>query len=444
MKTIAVISFQPDLAAALRAVLPAEEYRVVAQAEWSEDVARMTGDVLDGVVVDADLTNVQPIRLLERIRRRLPACPLFVFASQGSTEWEEEAYLLGVKHVLQKPVRGRLFLELLGREAVTGPAPSVVAPPTPPVHDAGRGAFDTSAMRALNVLRDYSAVLSHSLCSEALLKQFLLFIRSMMGVNRAAVFLRIAPTALSSATSESENHRLRSACAIGLAPGLLEHFELTLESGVGRHLLRHGRILQAHSEEVQRDVGLRKEFELLGAQVAIPVLDRESLVGVAMFDHRLTGEAFTTEELTLMFHLLEQLGLAIRNIWLHDQLAANHDLMADTLGHLSNGCVVVGAAMDVLHANQAARKIFGRLDKSPRRMEFTDLPQVIGGKVFEALHHGREIPPFKFRPPGHPEAVFQVSIAPFEKRNVASPHAALVLIEDFTQIERWQKLDVEA
>lgn len=443
MKTLGVISTQPELAAALRALLPPGEFRVVTQTEWSDDVARVTGGMLDLIAIDADLTSVEPIRLLEKIRRRLPDCPVYVFAGRRQPEWEEEAYLQGARHIFTKPVRGKLILEILTRgqaaaeSTVLSPAGNLM-----PV-EALRGG-DAPSMRAWTVLRDYSAVLSHSLCAEALLKQFLLFVRGMLGVNRAAVFLRVAPTALSVAQSETESHRLRSACAIGLPPGLLEHFELTLDAGVGGHLLKHGRILQAHTEEARREIGLRKEFELLGAQVAIPILDRESLVGVAMFDHRLTGEPFTTEELTLLFHLLEQLGMAIRNIWLHDQLAANHDLMADTLGHLSNGCVVVSAAMEILHANQAARKIFNQLDESPRRMEFTDLPQVIGGRVFEALRQGRPVTPFKYRPAGKLGTVYQVSIAPFEKRHAASPHAALVLLEDFTQIERWQKLDVEA
>ncbi len=443
MKTVGVISTQPELATALRALLPAEEFRVVAQTEWSDDVARVTGGMLDLIAIDAELVNVEPIRLLEKIRHRLPDCPVFIFASRRQPEWEEEAYLRGARHVFSKPVRGKLILELLTREQVISAPPAAGAAYPLAASEPARSG-DSPALHALAVLRDYSAVLSHSLCAEALLKQFLLFIRSMMGVNRAAVFLRVAPTALSVARNDEEGHRLRSACAIGLPPGLLEHFELTLDAGVGRHLLRHGRILQAQSEEVRRDIALRKEFELLGAQVAVPILDRESLVGVAVFDHRLTGEPFSTEELTLLFHLLEQLGLAIRNIWLHDQLAANHDLMADTLGHLSNGCVVVSAAMEILHANQAARKIFNQLDESPRRMEFTELPQLIGGRVFEALRQGKTVPPFKYRPPEHPGLVYQVSIAPFEKRHAASPHAALVLLEDFTQIERWQKLDVEA
>jgi len=442
MKTVCVIATQPELAETLRAVLPAEAFRVIPQVAWSDDLARVTGGMLDLIALDADLTSVEPIRLLERIRQRLPDCPVYVFAGRRQPEWEEEAYLHGARHVFTKPVRGKLIVELLMR----GPGPGAAATcvPAPLTTLEVTRASELAPMRALSVLRDYSAVLSHSLCAEALLKQFLLFIRGMLGVNRAAIFLRVPPTALSVAQSEAEGHRLRSACAIGLPPGLLEHFELTLDAGVGRHLLRHGRILQAQNDEVRREVGLSKEFELLGAQVAIPILDRESLVGVAMFDHRLTGEPYTTEELTLLFHLLEQLGLAIRNIWLHDQLAANHDLMADTLGHLSNGCVVVSAAMEILHANHAARKIFKPLDTSPRRMEFNDLPQVIGSRVFEALRQGKQIPPFKYRPADDAGSLFQVSIAPFEKRHLASPHAALVLLEDFTQIERWQKLDMEA
>jgi len=37
----------------------------------------------------------------------------------------------------------------------------------------------------------------------------------------------------------------------------------------------------------------------------------------------------------LVFHLLEQLGLAIKNIWLHEQLASNHEMMAGILRELA-------------------------------------------------------------------------------------------------------------
>ncbi len=99
---------------------------------------------------------------------------------------------------------------------------------------------------------------------------------------------------------------------------MLEQIELSLDAGIGSFVFRSGRVLRRDSEEAERDAQTRWEFDLLGTRVAIPVLDRESLVGVALFDGRLTGEPMSNEELALMFHLLEQLGLAIKNIWWHD------------------------------------------------------------------------------------------------------------------------------
>src|SRR5207245_9760871 len=127
---------------------------------------------------------------------------------------------------------------------------------------------------------------------------------------------------------------------IGLSSGLLEHFELSFDSGIGGNLFRFGRILRRNSEEARTDLEAQKEFELLGSQVAVPILDRETVLGVAVFDGRVTGEPLVNTELELIFHLLEQLGLGIKNIWLHDQLSGNHEMMAGILRELNSTCVV--------------------------------------------------------------------------------------------------------
>jgi hypothetical protein len=54
-----------------------------------------------------------------------------------------------------------------------------------------------------------------------------------------------------------------------LSAGLLEHFELSFEAGCGQ-LFRLGRILRRNGEEAG-DAEALKEFELLGAQVAVPI-----------------------------------------------------------------------------------------------------------------------------------------------------------------------------
>jgi signal transduction histidine kinase/CheY-like chemotaxis protein len=419
------------------------QFRIVAKTEvWDAEVHLRQGTI-DAAILEFDLTDVQPIRTIEQIRAVAPDLPIFIYTANAKWEWEEEAILLGVTHVLSKPIRGRILNALLARLFKTAEiAPPVVAPRA--VEETRPQSSAIPPVRTLEVLRNFSSILTHSLCSGSLLKEFLMLLRGILGVNRAGIFLRRPPSTLPATGGTHDDRQLRAACAIGLTPSLMDHFELSLRAGIGGHLYRHGRLLKMASDEARVDREIQKEFELLGTQVAFPILDRESMVGVAVFDGRITGEPFTNEELSLVFHLLEELGLAIRNSWLHDQMLGNHQMMADVLAQLSCGCIVVGRDLAVLHANPAARRYFPAVDGRLRPVEFSDIPSVVGSKVFDAFNQGITPAPFRFRPAEQPGSVFQVSIAPFKRQKAATPNAALLLVEDFTQIERTQQLEIEA
>jgi len=441
----------PELVEAIRAALNPADYRIVHRMTLEDAEPLLVHGLVQACVLDMDLSSVQGVWLIEKLHRRLSKVPLLVFTSEKSWEWEEEAYLKGVAQVLNKPVRARMLNAVLARlwttetPAAAGNPTATNALPaeaTPANETATRGGGNT-AFQTWEVLRDFSAILTHSLDSEAMLKQFLLMLREILGVNRAAIFLR-QPAATFGGSPE-EARRLKSACAIGLPQGLLSHLELSLEVGIGGQLFRSGRILRRNSDAARHDVETQKEFELLGAQVAVPVLDRESLIGVAVFDGRVTGEPLANNELELIFHLLEQLGLAVKNIWLHDQLAANNEMMADVLRELSSACVVVSRDLAILHANKTARKIFGRTGARSGDLEFTDLPQLLGGKVYQVLKTGTAVETFRYEPQDSArKAVYSVNVLPFQRQNSALPNAALLVVEDLTQSEQMQKLEVEA
>ena len=240
-----------------------------------------------------------------------------------------------------------------------------------------------------------------------------------MSVNRAAIFLR-PPFAESDGVGGAGGQPadLRAACAIGLSPGLLEHFELSFDTGIGGQLFRLGRILRRHSDEVRADVEAQKEFELLGGQVAVPILDRERLLGVAVFDGRVTGEPLVNAELELIFHLLEQVGLALRNIWLHDQLAGNHEMMAGVLRELNSACVVVSRDLKVLHANKMARQYFG---PTTGRSGETGVHRPAAGPRRESLpgaaHRRRPWRRSSTSREGSPGTVYNVTIVPFQRQD---------------------------
>src|SRR5579872_3273525 len=294
MKTLLVIA-SPSVSAAVQAALDLERYRLLQKSSFGEDELLLTASSIEGCIIDADLTNIEPLRAIREVRRILPHCPLIVYATASLSQWEEDAYLLGVDHILSKPLRPRLLNSVLERllpdeDSINLPVPSPHGPmsrmervpPPPTVAQAITSRAERNVpsgnemslipVRMLALLRNYSSILAHSLNVESLPKEFLLLLREIVGVNRAAIFLRPAPISPNDPSDGVRGHKLHAACAIGLPSGLLEHFQLSLDSGIGGHLFRYGRIVRRDSEEAESDMQMRKEFQLLGAQVAVPIL----------------------------------------------------------------------------------------------------------------------------------------------------------------------------
>src|ERR1043166_5113518 len=95
MKTLLVLAQHPGLAEEIRAAVNPENFRVVHRVDLNEAEPLLAHGLADACFLDADLTNVQAIWLLEKLHRRVPKCPIIVFTSSKQWEWEEEAYLKG-------------------------------------------------------------------------------------------------------------------------------------------------------------------------------------------------------------------------------------------------------------------------------------------------------------------------------------------------------------
>ena len=448
MKTILVLASHPELGEALRTALDAQNYRIVHRLNSDEAEPLLDHALVHVVVVESDVAETQGMWLFEKIRRRLPAVPIIVYCEEGKWPLEEEAYLAGVKHVLRKPIRARMLEAVLQQpgssvQAVRPSGPPRVQVPAKlsqePLQPRPAGEL---TLRGLQKWREFSSLLANSLNSESLLKQFLLQLRELTGVNRAAIFLRQPVTLLGNARAVGSGRFLRSACAIGLSSGVLENMELSLETGIGGYVFNHGRILWRESADGHGDPEIEREFSLLGVQVVVPILDRQTLVGLAAFDGRITGEPLSKEELEIIFHILEEVGLGIRNVWFHDQLVANQTMLTDMLRQFSSGCLVVGRDLNILHCNDTARR-FLLGTRRENELQFSDLPVVLGSKVYQVLKSGAALAPFRFQPADTSKAVYQVSIVPLQSRPSALPDSAMMVIEDRTQSEQLHQLELE-
>lgn len=446
MKTILVLAPTPALAEAISSFLAPQAYRVLHRISAAEAEPLLKNRFIDFCILDAEGSDVRALWEIEKVREWAPDCPIIVFKGVAPWEFEEEAYLRGVASILSKPVRERLVNTLLDRYAKGGSA-SVPTPKLPPPKQISHSQPMTQAgpaFHTLQILKDFSAVLTHSLSTEGMCRQFLIALRGVLGVNRAALFFRAPEPQQGAAPAQSSG--LRSIAAIGVAPGILDHLQLSVDSGIGRLIASQIRILRRESSEVANDSELQKEFEVLGAQVAIPMFIRERLSGVLMIDSRLTGEPLANTELELIFHLLEELGLALGNINLHEQLASNNAMLTNVLRELSSACIVVNRDLAVVHANKVARSIFAKAARRGAELEFADIPAALASKVYQVLNTGTGIATFRWEGE-HPQeaaaAAYHVSIVPMQEPGAAQPNAVLLVVEDHSKEEQLQHLEIE-
>ncbi|MES2570282.1 MAG: ATP-binding protein [Verrucomicrobiota bacterium] len=443
MRTLLLLTKHSSLATSIQSVLDPARFQLIIKDTVEDAELLLTRGAIDATILDAQLIDARAIRVIDDLKGLDPGCPILIYSENKEWEWEEDAYLHGVTQVLSKPVRGKLLNTLLGRIFPNED------PRTQPVATAAALAEATHArgydqVRSLEALRKFSSLLIHCMDSAALLNELLLLLRQIIGVNRAIIFLRKPNTNFGDGPFNSDDRHMHSACAIGVDQSLLQHVSLSFNTGIGAYLHRQGRILRSNHLDAQSSREISKEFQLVGAHVAIPILDRQSLLGVAVFDERLTGEPYANEELALIFHILEEVGLAIRNAWMHQQLQSHFAMLGDILGHFGSGCIVIDQKMVTLHANAAAVRFFAPAKSKQKMLEFSELPQQIGSLVFSVIKGGNAVPAFKHQFPDNPDRVFRISIVPFSTRVNAAPNAALLLIEDITDYERAQALETEA
>lgn len=445
MRTILIITRQAHFSEAIEATLEPGRFRLIQKEDAAAALPLLTRGAMDVIVMDIETGGTLATRAIGEVCAAAPGCPLIVYSGERSPEWEEEIYLLGVSHLLDRPVRGKLLSNLLdrlvpgkGEQLAIAPAQSIVpVPPPAPL-------VPIPQSRGLESLRRFSSLLVHSLDARQLMRDALQQLREALGVNRAAIFLR-KPSALNTDGAPSQDDPwLRPAHAIGHEPGLINDLPLSLAAGIGQHLYKHGRILRADHPEALASREIKREFSALGSEIALPLHDRELLLGVLVLDGRITGGGFGDEELSRLFHWLEELAVALRNCWRHEQLGATHGLIDDILAGIGTACVVIGASCGVLHSNSAALRLIAPGRKVGTRIDFADIPQTIGSLIFQVLQTGEPVRSFKWEPPGLPGVFCRVGIQPFIVGETERPNAALLVLDDITEHERAAQLELEA
>jgi signal transduction histidine kinase len=407
--------------------------------------------IFDAAVIIPRAADAVAAASVGQLRARYPALRIVVYV--GTTPAEENIlYLAGADLILRPPLSREAVETILGRQAPEPPRQAAYpyphssalplhSPPAPAAPAEWRQRTPT-----LGILRDLSRVLGCSIDDRQFPQTFLAKLREILGVNRAALFVESPPLQPFRA-SATPSTRLSCIASVGIPKAIIDCFELSRAHGIGEHVARTGQIVrhpfEAPPTHRQDDPRMIREMDILGGRIAVPVHDRDRCIGAVVLGGKLTGEAFSASELEMVFHLMEELGLALRNSWLHGQVAASQRLFSDMLTGMTSGTLVVGTDLELLHANRACVEFLGAPGVGGGPSRFEDLPRELRDALHELIEKGVESAPFEMPLPSRPGGVFRFTLVPFPNEGKL-PQPAMAIIEDFTQVEAAKRAEIEA
>lgn len=297
-------------------------------------------------------------------------------------------------------------------------------------------------LRYRDALRNIGQVLGKNLNEHELLTEFLNFVRGLLGVGKLALFTRRYHNDLFTDRLVLEDRQLTIASSHGIAPNVVEHLRLNLDFGIAGRLSREAKLLRRAAEAdalaPDHDPQIAREFELLGAEVAVPIFDNDQLLGALAFSGKVTGEPLANEELELVYHLLAQLAQAIRNLHLQAKLVGQQRFMGEVLAHAQSAVIVVGQDDRILCANRRARRLLELGEGELVGHRSNCLPPCVGDVLYQVLQTGEEIRQHEVNLPRNHRPV-SVSATRFSMSlGDAEGLVAVALVEDLTEAKLQQ------
>lgn len=338
---------------------------------------RAVARLVDACFVAAAETGAPLVETVKQVNAATDA-PIFALTDAARPEWEEAALLAGAQQVFKFPLRAsmiQLALSRMQRRPTESRPPMPLPPPRPAV--TVPAAVESGEVLAL--LRDFSRLLVHAVDGPLFMGEYLRKLREVLRCGRLVLYLpEISP----------REKIYRCAFASGIDQRQFEAIRLTANDGVGHVLLTRGAVVLRHRlrHEVAAEAAALHELDVFGAELAVPLSARDGLVGMLLVGPRIAGADYSETELTLLYHLMEELGAGIRNAELHAHLFRERGMFSAVLRAVPVGCAVLSASLQIVHANRAFRAQLGIAESSPLRFE--DLPQAWASVAY-AVVQGR-------------------------------------------------------
>jgi two-component system sensor histidine kinase FlrB len=291
---------------------------------------------------------------------------------ERSQQWEEKAIVDGVGHFLERPVNGAIWKALgIGREDSN---PPFAARPDTSAASARDGQLRRG--HAVAAMLEYTQLMREVVSGE-LLDTFMERLRRILGATKCLLFLQ----------SEESKVWLTCAYRAGISSEVAANIRISLNEGLGLMVRKKGCIVRRQWAEQGVADDARGEMEVLEADYAIPVHDKEVVRGVLLLGGSVLGEPLGEEALQVIYHLLEELAAALGIRKLIEDNRKETELLRAMLDSSGEAVVAVDDALAIRYCNSRAQAVlFGGPGKQPI---FHGLPRELASAIYTTLKRKR-------------------------------------------------------
>ncbi len=134
---------------------------------------------------------------------------------------------------------------------------------------------------------------------------------------------------------------------------------------------------------------LRAEFGRLGAEVIVPLVEEEQVIGLLCIGAKRSGDPYFSDDADLLTTLANQSAVAIRNAQTHQRVVQVNEELRKILSTIKSGVIAVGLKGKIALFNRAAEQLTGMTAQSARGRSVDDLPAPLARLITGTAQDGQ-------------------------------------------------------
>ncbi|PTX92533.1 GAF domain-containing sensor histidine kinase [Opitutus sp. ER46] len=374
---VLVVTIEPAWVEALKSCLSATDSVVAADVRQIAQNPAFAG-ACDACFVAEAAGSTWTVETLKQLSA-VTDTPLFVLTDGARGQGEETMLFAGAQQVFRRPLRGAMIQLAITRCPRRGPE---WTPPSPSAAGVGRASELAEPNAALLRWRDFSRLLRHAATPERLVDEYVRSLRDVLRCSRLFLYVLEA----------GANERVfRCACAHGVEAREFEGFHLNQRTGVAQVAAERATVVWRHQlrPDAAREAMAARELQAFGAELAIPVMGREGVTALLLVGPRISGDAYSDDEVTLVYHAIEGLAPVLGR---PAETRAGTETPGLEPGMVLQGipmaAALVSPSLRLMEVNAAFRSLLGRTEAC--EVKFDELPPSWTGPITAAVQNGAD------------------------------------------------------